>query len=469
MADPSYSALSASERAGAILDPGSFAPRPAIPDDIPLAIGTGRIEGRPVVVALIDGHRHGGTLGVREATVLDDVLDAALPDGADASSAPALVLGFDTGGVRVEEGPVALAAVSAVGVQLARLVARGVRVVSVISGPRGCFGAPSVMAALPQAVIMTDDAHWGLTGPKLIERVRAEDGPDDGAEVSSFVASAAAQRLANGDAHAVAADTATGVRAALCGSLRDMPQRAEDPVQIIARSRAICATLLARLQAAPEFEPYEPSRRRRRDLLRFSFRGQWQPQGEVRHGGLVHAALGTLGPRQALSLIVGPEQGKGRGVGIEEAALVTAMLDEAARLDGPPAAVLSFVFCQGHVVDSTQERFGLHRALAECLRALVAARLRGQPIISTLGGGTYGAAYLAFAAPSHRVLAMQGTSVAPMAPDVLAAFQDLRGRKPGHDPQAHLAAQIPAVRIVESVIRLPRVLRQELAAMIGEI
>lgn len=465
MADSAFSSLSAAERARAILDPGSFALRADLPADLGIAIASGCIDGRPVVVALSDGQRRGGTLGVAEARVLGDVLASALPQGADPANAPAVVLGFDTGGVRVEEGPVALAAVSAVGVHLAELVARGLRVASVISGRRGCFGAPAVMAALPQSVVMTENAHWGLTGPKLIERVRA----GDGAETAQFVATSAAIRLDNGDADAVVVDTGAAVREALRELLFEPANRAEAPEAIIARSRALCAQMLARLQASPKFRPHELPKRRRRDLLRYSFRGQWQPAGDVQRGGIVQAALGSLGERRALGLIVGPEQGKGIGVGIEEAALVTAMVDEAVRLPGAPAAILSFVFCQGHVVDFAQERFGLHRALAECLRALVAARLRGQPLISTLGGGTYGAAYLAFAAPSHRVLALQGTSVAPMAPDVLAAFQDLRGRKDGHDPETHLAELIPEVCVVESIIRLPRVLRAELETMIGAI
>ncbi len=465
MAQHSYSSLTAAERARAILDPGSFVPRTDLADDVPFAIGSGRLDGRAVIVAFSDGHRRGGTFGVREATVLSDTLEGALPPGADPADAPAVLLGFDTGGVRVEEGPVALAAVSAVGVALAELVARGLRVASVISGPRGCFGAPSVMASLPQTVVMTENAHWGLTGPKLIERVRS----GDGAETSSFIATSAPIRLENGDADILVADTAADVRQALVELAFLPPAAADDPLNIVRNARETCARLLERLRSSPSFRPHAMPGARRRDLLRYSFRGQWKPAGEVRRGGLIRAALGTLGSRPALSLLVGPEQGKGVGVGIEEAALVTEMLDAAVHLDGEPAAVLSFVFCQGHVVDFTQERQGLHRALGECLRALVAARLRGHPLISTLGGGTYGAAYLAFAAPSHRVLAMQGTSVAPMAPDVLAAFQDLRGRKEGHDPVHHLAASIPEVRTVESVIRLPRVLRAELEGMIGPI
>ena len=100
---------------------------------------------------------------------------------------------------------------------------------------------------------------------------------------------------------------------------------------------------------------------------------------------------------------------------------------------------------------------------------MVAARLLGHPIVSVLGGGTYGAAYLALAAPSHRILATRGTAIAPMAPHVLAAFQALRGRKSGQEPEAQLAELIPDIRIVESVIRLPRVLREELTTLLETV
>ena len=122
--------------------------------------------------------------------------------------------------------------------------------------------------------------------------------------------------------------------------------------------------------------------------------------------------------------------------------------------------------CQGHAVDCVQERFGLPRALAECLRAMAAARLLGHPIVSILGGGAYGAAYLALAAPSHRILAMRGTAVAPMAPELLRAFETLRGHKATPRGGAQLAELIPDIRIVESVIRLPRVLREELQKLL---
>ncbi len=458
-----FSSLSAAERAAAVLDGGTFAPLTTLRSGDSLAAGSGRLRGDPALVAFMDGHIRGGTLGVREARILAGLLENTISIPASEQRPAAVIVGFDTGGVRVEEGPIALAAASGVAVCLARLTLMGIPVAAVISGPRGCFGAPAVMAALPDRILITENAHWGLTGPKLLGGVL--DGPAP--ERAALQATSAATKVRNGDAHAVVADRAAAIRAELHSFVRAARGRAASalPQRIIA-SAAITADLQRRLQKSATTQ-IPPQGRRRRDLLQYSFRGQWKPTGPIQRRGLIHAALGTLGGRPALGFIIGPEQQRGAGVGIDEAAVVTDMIRIALPSPGAArAAVLTFLFCQGHAVDFAQERFGLPRALAECLRAMVAARLLGHPIVTVLGGGTYGAAYLALAAPSHRILAMRGTSVAPMAPEVLRAFQALRGVKRGHETEAQLADLIPDVRIVESVIRLPSVLREELLSLV---
>jgi len=463
--------MRAAQRAAAVLDHDTFLPLTDVTTDGPFLAGTGLIAGAPVLIALTDGHVRGGTIGVREAGILARIADSATSGHVRGQRPVALVLGFDTGGVRVEEGPIALAAASAVGVALARLTLSGMHLAAIISGPRGCFGAPAVMAALPQRIIMTADAHWGLTGPKLLGGVLDGVMP----EQDGFAATSASARVTNGDTHVVVPDDAEAVRTQLRAMVRDHIADTPRADGVLLEDRvAACATIAdqleARLHAAPGAARHEAAAPRRRDLLRYSFRGQWKPSGPIRRHGLVHAALGKLRQRPALGFIVGPEQARGSGVGIEEAAVVTDMLRLAAQRSGNErAAILTFLFCQGHAVDCAQERFGLHRALAECLRAMVAARLLGHPIISILGGGTYGAAYLALAAPSHRILAIRGTSVAPMAPEVLRAFQALRGHKAGQEASAQLAELIPDIRMVDSVIRLPRVLGQELTALLETV
>jgi malonate decarboxylase beta subunit len=456
-----FSQLSARQRAAEIVDPGSFSPIAGTDAGLPFVVGTGLTDGRPVFLALGDGHVRGGTVGVREADVLARLAELVRRRARTHGTAAALVLGFDTGGVRVDEGPVALAAVSAVGVALARLTLLGVRTMSVISGPRGCFGAPAVMAALPERVVMTEDARWGLTGPRLFGGRTGLADDQAGTE-----ATCAATRRHNGDVHAVVADDVAAVREEVRAFVHTGTEKARDLEDVLAASAQTTAMLRDRLLQAgvPRRSRREP---RRRDLLRYSFRGQWKADGPSRRSGLVHAALGTLGGVPALGLIIGPEEDEEAGLGIEEAGLITEMLQRAASAGEPPAPILTFLFCQGHAVDVSEERFGLPRALAQCLRAMVAARTRGHPIVTVLGGGTYGAAYLTLAAPSHRILAMRGTSVAPMAPRVFEAFQKLRGRT-GDVVEPQLAELIPEVRSVQSVIRLPRVLREELSSLLEQ-
>lgn len=461
-----FSALHARQRADVLLDAGTFQPLTDVTTDMPFVAGSGFLSGVPVLVAFTDGHVRGGTIGVREASLLATLAETAA-DSRRARRPLALLIGFDTGGVRVEEGPRALAAASAVGVALARLTLIGVPLAAVISGPRGCFGAPAVMAALPQRIIMTENTHWGLTGPKLFGTV-AEQG---GAEHDGRVATSAATRLANGDAHAVVPDTADAVRDQLRRFIAETTAPSAVPTieAQVARSVEVTDTLRRRLlearASAPAVAPAAAPHRR--DLLRYSFRGQWKLSGPVQRQGLIHAGLGTLGDGPALAFILGAEPPHDGGVGIEEAAVVADMIQIAAtQRRAPRAAILTFLFCQGHAVDPAQERFGLPRALAECLRAMVAVRLLGHPIMSVLGGGIYGAAYLALAAPSHRILALRGTAIAPMAPHVLQAFQALHGFKSGQEAEMQLAELIPGIRMVESVIRLPRILREELMGLL---
>ena len=193
--------------------------------------------------------------------------------------------------------------------------------------------------------------------------------------------------------------------------------------------------------------------------------GHWRSIGPEVRRGQVHAAWGELDERPALAIIVGAERLQS-GIGIEDAATVTEMIEFAIRQGGRERApIFTFLFCRGHASELAEERAGLHCALAECLKSFVTARLLGHPLLCVLGGAAYGAAYLSLAAPSHRILAIRGTTVAPMAPRVLAAFRRLRGLRHDPDTPQNLAELIPEIRIVESIIRLPRVLTEELNAV----
>lgn len=447
-----FTTLSAVERAAALADPGTLQILGADPA-ISVVTAQAAIEGRRVLLALSDGRLRGGTVGHAEARQLGDLMARA------ERRRSAVALCWNTGGVRVQDGPAALGEASAVGVRLAHLALCGTPVVNLVSGPRGCFGAPSVIAALGHATLLTRDALWGLTGPQLLEGGAAEH------DVARAVMAAPARRRA---AHAtgVVDDSRTAVRQAIAQGLAT-PLRRVGPAAALARGLAVTGHLLAQLD--PPEAPAAAGRARQRDLFAYSFRGQWRTTEPSVRLGLVHAAWGELRGVRTLGIIVGPERSP-HGIGVAEAHAVLQAVHQAVRT-APGAPIVTFLFCRGHASDLRQERAGISRALAECLRGLMAARLAGHPLLCVLGGGAYGAAYLSIAAPSHRILAIQGTTVAPMAPRVLATFRQLRDLHDAAPPGDNLAAMIPGIRIVDSVVRLPRALGEEFTAVrdrIGE-
>lgn len=440
-----FSTLTAAARAEALLDARTLVP---LHTTATVWIGEGKIGGQSVRIALTDGHQRGGTVGVEDARALAQLT-------ARRGRRPIIVC-WDTGGVRVQEGSPALAAVAAIGVGLTRLALIGTPIATVISGPRGCFGAPSVVAATAHRVIITDDAHWGLTGPTLLDTAH---GPAD--EAVGRSATSARHRHDSGHADDRVADSVPAIRAALEDFL-DRSLQQMTPLVLLDRCVARTEELARALGAQSTAAANGTDQRRQRDFFRYSIRGQWKPATPEIRRGHVHAAWGQLNDRPALAIIVGGERSP-RGIGIEDAAAVTSMIRYAVS-QGGRAPIVTFLFCRGHDNDLAEERAGLPSALAECLKSLVAARLLGHPLLCVLGGGAYGAAYLSLAAPSHRILAIRGTTVAPMAPRVLAAFQRLRGIRNDPETPQNLAHLIPEIRIVESVVRLPRALNEEWTA-----
>lgn len=453
----SFSSLTAEQRAAAVTDSGtSSALAPGASHGGALWIGKGRINRQAVLLAFTDGRHRGGSVGVEESRLLARLATAAKRGGKP------LIVCWDTGGVRVQEGTEALASASAAGVALARLALLGLPIAAVVSEPRGCFGAPAVISATAHTTIATAGAQLGMTGPKLLDsggRVADEQLARD--------ALSAHHRVRAGQASAIVADDVAAVRSELVRFLGQRNARVT-PLQALDASVQRTAFFLRRLRAdRSEAGAGEPAGLigRQRDLLRYSFRGHWRPTGPTLRRGHVHAAWGELYERPAMCIIVGPER-SAQGIGIEDAHAITEMIRYAVRHSGGVhAPILTFLFCRAHANDLHEERAGLHCALAECLKSYVTARLLGHPLLCTLGGGAYGAAYLSLAAPSHRILGIRGTMVAPMAPRVLASFRRLRGIRDAPETPQNFAHLIPHLRTVESVVRLPRVLHEELDAV----
>lgn len=184
LAKQSFIELSARERAKALLDENSFRElldpfagmmSPWLPKqnivpqaDDGVVVAKGTLEQKPVVIISIEGIFQGGSLGEVGGAKIAGALELAAEDNRKGIPTAAILL-LETGGVRLQEANLGLAAIAEI--QAAIVALRQYQpVVAVIAGSVGCFGGMSIAAALCSYLIMTQEGRLGLNGPQVIEQ-----------------------------------------------------------------------------------------------------------------------------------------------------------------------------------------------------------------------------------------------------------------------------------------------------------
>jgi malonate decarboxylase beta subunit len=229
----SFIELSARRRAEALLDAGTFRellgpfdrlsspwlkPQGIVPQsDDGVVIARGRIGGREAVVAAIEGAYQGGSVGEVSGCKIAGALELALEDCRRGKPVlPVLVL--ETGGVRLQEANLGLAAIAEIHAGIVAL-REHVPVVGVIAGMVGCFGGMSLAAALCSHLIVTRQARLGMNGPEVIEQEAgiAELDASDRAAIWQLIGGE--QRYATGLADSLVEDEVEAIRSALRSAL----------------------------------------------------------------------------------------------------------------------------------------------------------------------------------------------------------------------------------------------------------
>ena len=259
----SYIELSARERASAVLDAGTFrelagpferlkSPWLPLQDivtqaDDGVVIARGTIDSQSAVVASIEGAYQGGSVGEVSGAKLAGALELALRD-CERGSIVRPVLLLETGGVRLQEANLGLAAIAEIHAAIVAL-RRHVPVVAVVAGIIGCFGGMSLAAALCSRLIMTRQARLGMNGPEVIEQEGglAELDAADRARIFSLMGGE--QRHATGFADVLVEDDALGVAAEV---------RRSFGAQAVPRSEQ-AAALSERLAAIDVAQPADPA------------------------------------------------------------------------------------------------------------------------------------------------------------------------------------------------------------------
>lgn len=180
----SFVELGARQRAKALLDAGSFRElldpfqrvmspwlerQGVVPQaDDGVVIAKGSVDGLPVVIAAIEGAFQGGSLGEVGGAKIAGALELAAEDNRKGLPTRAVLL-LETGGVRLQEANLGLAAIADIHAAMVDLQ-QYQPVVGVVAGSVGCFGGMSIAAALCSYLLVTQEARLGLNGPQVIEQ-----------------------------------------------------------------------------------------------------------------------------------------------------------------------------------------------------------------------------------------------------------------------------------------------------------
>lgn len=178
----SYSEASARERVLGILDAGSFiefvppSERASSPHlaqlDQPVAFddgliaGRGTLAGKPVLIAAQEGRFLGGAVGEVHGAKLVGLIRRAVEE-----KPSAVLILFDSGGVRLHEANAGLIAVSEILRAICAARADGVRFVGLVGGSAGCFGGTGLVARCCDAIAISEEGRLAMSGPEVIETV----------------------------------------------------------------------------------------------------------------------------------------------------------------------------------------------------------------------------------------------------------------------------------------------------------
>ena len=179
----SFIELNARERANALVDAGTarellgpfdriespwLAAQGITPQaDDGCVVIKGKIAGQAAVVTALEGAFQGGSVGEVSGAKMTAALDLAAQDCERGVPTSAVIL-LETGGVRLQEGNLGLAAIAEL-MNAVLVLRRRAPVVCLTAGTVGCFGGMALVAGLASYVVMTREGRLGMNGPEVIQ------------------------------------------------------------------------------------------------------------------------------------------------------------------------------------------------------------------------------------------------------------------------------------------------------------
>lgn len=447
----SFLELDARHRALALLDHGSprelcgpferlaspwLEPQGVVPqEDDGVVLVRGTLDGHPVVVASVEQGFQGGAVGEVSGMKIATALRLAADDSR-AGRPTAAVLLLETGGVRLQEANLGLAAVSEICAALLELRPLA-PVIGVVAGTVGSFGGMSIAAGLCTRLLVTREGRVGLNGPAVIEQEAGADEFDAGDRALVWAVHGGAQRRATGLADDLVTDDVDTLRTALRTAVAaGVPRPGRHRSERLDVLRARLGSFDPASPPAPHDlralwgDRYEPPR-----TCAEATRGPAAPGSQGRARAWLEALTGAAAVRQVIPsvlradtadtvhLAVVPDPGNPfhrarRGeVGLTEcialAETVRAVVAEDAedRDTGRRRGIVAVVDLPSQAYGRIEEMVGLHQAIAATVDAYAHARTSGHPVVALVVGHALSGGFLAHGLQAARILALDDAGV----------------------------------------------------------
>jgi malonate decarboxylase beta subunit len=449
MATPSFQELSPRERLAALFDDdrctemlgpfdrigSSWLAQQGLvsQSDDGVVVVRGCIDGKEAVGVAIEPRHEGGSIGEVGGAKIASALQLAASSCLSGRPIAAVLL-LETGGVRLQEATLGLAAIGEIHDAIINL--RGLApVIAVIAGPIGCFGGMSIAAALCTKIIATPHGRFAMNGAEVIEQ---EAGPQeidasDRDLVWQLVGSEA--RLKDGFIDAIVEDKAAALITAVHDSLRCPPitpariENASTRLVILRREFAIGSLTLPhpRVDRFGQTESMAPSLDRGRLWLERLSGGNIScllgtPSilgSDVSFGsGPSHTAIAIAICRDPNSIL--PRAANGE-LGLEQAWTLAEYLrrfvaDE--KISKVKRPILTIVDSPGQAFGRVEEQRCISVAAAAVVDAYAAARRSGHIVLTLIVGKAMSGSFLAHGMQSDHIAALDdaGVSMHVMSP-----------------------------------------------------
>ena len=213
-----------------------------------VVVAKGLFDGQPAVVLAIEGAYQGGSMGEVGGAKIAGALELAARDNRNGIPTRAVIL-FETGGVRLQEANLGLAAIADIHAAIVDL-RRYQPVIGITAGTVGCYGGMSIAAGLCSYLVVTREARLGLNGPAVIEQEAGVDEFDSRYKPFIWSLTGGEQRFHSGLADAYVEDDTAQMRA----TVAELFARGVPPQHRSGQAEDFLARL-AQVDAGPQATP----------------------------------------------------------------------------------------------------------------------------------------------------------------------------------------------------------------------